>query len=86
MTSTAHPPWRHLLLALAVVVVWGTNFVVIKLALAHLPPLLFATLRYLFALFPAGLVLYWVTNTLLSIAQQWNINRRIAAQAARKKS
>jgi membrane protein insertase Oxa1/YidC/SpoIIIJ len=24
-------------------------------------------------------VLYWVTNTVLSIAQQWNINRRIAA-------
>ena len=32
-----------------------------------------------FAFFPSGLVLYWVTNTLLSIAQQWNINRRIAA-------
>ena len=30
-----------------------------------------------FAFFPAGLVLYWVTNTLLSMAQQWNINRRI---------
>jgi membrane protein insertase Oxa1/YidC/SpoIIIJ len=30
-------------------------------------------------------VLYWVTNTILSIAQQWNINRRIeAAMAARK--
>ena len=38
----------------------------------------------MFAFFPAGLVLYWVTNTLLSIAQQWNINRRIAAQEARK--
>ncbi len=37
-----------------------------------------------FAFFPAGLVLYWVTNTLLSIAQQWNINRRIAAVAAKK--
>jgi YidC/Oxa1 family membrane protein insertase len=33
-----------------------------------------------FAFFPAGLVLYWVTNTLLTIAQQWNINRRIEAQ------
>jgi len=33
----------------------------------------------MFAFFPAGLVLYWVTNTILSIAQQWNINRRIAA-------
>lgn len=31
----------------------------------------------MFAFFPSGLVLYWVTNTVLSIAQQWNINRRI---------
>jgi YidC/Oxa1 family membrane protein insertase len=38
-----------------------------------------------FAFFPAGLVLYWVTNTILSIAQQWNINRRIAAAMAAKK-
>jgi YidC/Oxa1 family membrane protein insertase len=35
-----------------------------------------------FAFFPAGLVLYWVTNTLLTIAQQWNINRRIEATGA----
>jgi YidC/Oxa1 family membrane protein insertase len=39
-----------------------------------------------FAFFPSGLVLYWVTNTILSIAQQWNINRRIGALAAAKKS
>jgi len=32
------------------------------------------------AWFPAGLVLYWLTNTLLSIAQQWNINRVVAAE------
>lgn len=57
MTAVAHPPWRHLLLALAVVAVWGTNFVVIKAALAHLPPLLFATLRYALAFFPAVLLL-----------------------------
>jgi O-acetylserine/cysteine efflux transporter len=46
-------PLRHLLLAIAVVAVWGTNFVVIKLALAQLPPLLLATLRFCFALLPA---------------------------------
>jgi YidC/Oxa1 family membrane protein insertase len=34
----------------------------------------------MFAFFPAGLVLYWVTNTGLSILQQWNINRKIAAE------
>jgi YidC/Oxa1 family membrane protein insertase len=36
----------------------------------------------LFAFFPSGLVLYYVTNTVLSILQQWNINRRLAVQAA----
>lgn len=46
-------PLRHLLLALAVVVVWGTNFVVIRIGLDELPPLLFATLRFCFALLPA---------------------------------
>jgi YidC/Oxa1 family membrane protein insertase len=33
------------------------------------------------AWFPAGLVLYWLTNTLLSIAQQWQINRVVEAEA-----
>lgn len=46
-------PVRHMLLAVAVVAVWGTNFVVIKLALAQLPPLLLATLRFSFACVPA---------------------------------
>lgn len=45
-------PLRHLLLALAVVAVWGTNFVVIKLALGQLPPLLFAALRFTLAALP----------------------------------
>ena len=48
---------RHFLLAMAVVAVWGTNFVVIKLALGHLPPFLFAALRFSLALFPAVLFL-----------------------------
>ena len=30
-----------------------------------------------FLWFPAGLVLYWLTNNILSIAQQWVITRRI---------
>ena len=48
---------RHFLLALAVVSVWGTNFVVIKVALGHLPPLVFAALRFTLALLPAMLIL-----------------------------
>jgi O-acetylserine/cysteine efflux transporter len=53
----ATPPPRHLLLALAVVAVWGTNFVVIKLALAALPPLLLAALRFALAWLPAALLI-----------------------------
>ncbi len=33
----------------------------------------------MFAFFPAGLVLYWLTNSILSMAQQWNINRVLGA-------
>jgi len=45
-------PFTHLLLALSVVFVWGTNFVVIKWALADLPPFLFAALRFIFCIVP----------------------------------
>ena len=31
---------------------------------------------FLFATFPAGLVIYWTWNNVLSIAQQWVIMRR----------
>ena len=49
---STHLPLSHLLLALAIVAVWGTNFVVIKLCLASFPPFLFAALRYTFAFLP----------------------------------
>jgi O-acetylserine/cysteine efflux transporter len=52
-----HLPLRHGLLALAVVAVWGSNFVVIKNALADLPPLLFAALRFSLAFLPAAFFL-----------------------------
>ncbi len=57
MTAHHRPalPLLHLLLALAVMAVWGTNFVVIKLALAHLPPLTLASLRFAFAFLPLAL-------------------------------
>ena len=32
-----------------------------------------------FAFFPSGLVLYWLVNNVLSIAQQWVINKRLGA-------
>jgi YidC/Oxa1 family membrane protein insertase len=34
----------------------------------------------MFALFPAGLVVYWLTNTVLSILQQWRINVLVARE------
>ena len=37
-------------------------------------PLIFGVM---FFFFPAGLVLYWLTNNILSIAQQWVINRKL---------
>ena len=43
---------------------------------AFMPVIMAATMAW----FPAGLVLYWLTNTLLSIAQQWRINKLVEAE------
>lgn len=47
-------PLRHVLLAVAVMAIWGTNFVVIRLGLDHLPPLTFAALRFATVFLPAA--------------------------------
>ncbi|MGE6243927.1 EamA family transporter [Ectopseudomonas guguanensis] len=44
---------KDLLLALLVIVVWGLNFVVIKVGLHGMPPMLMGALRFLLAAFPA---------------------------------
>ena len=44
----------------------------------QLMPIVFT---FFFLMFPAGLVLYWTVNNLLSILQQWIVNRQIAAAA-----
>ena len=43
---------RHGLLALAIMAVWGSNFVVIRLGLDQFPPFLFAGLRFTLAALP----------------------------------
>ncbi len=48
---------------------------------AFMPVIMAVTMAW----FPAGLVLYWLTNTLLSIAQQWRINKLVAAEDGKKK-
>ena len=55
--KTTTLPLSHLLLALAIVAIWGTNFVVMKNCLAIFPPFLFAALRYTFALLPMAFLI-----------------------------
>mgnify|MGYP001195238514 CR=1 FL=1 len=45
-------------------------------------PIIFS---FFFFFFPAGLVLYWLVNNILSIAQQWHVNKKIHAAALKKK-
>ena len=46
-------------------------------------PIMFSVM---FAFFPSGLVLYWVTNTILSIMQQWLINKKLGVDVTIPKS
>lgn len=48
---------RHVMMAIAVALIWGFNFIVIKLGLNAFPPLLFSALRFLCAALPAVLVI-----------------------------
>ena len=43
---------------------------------AFMPVIMSVTMAW----FPSGLVVYWLTNTLLSIAQQYRINKLVAAE------
>lgn len=51
--SHSHMKSHHILTALIVIVLWGMNFVVIKIGLKGIPPLLLAALRFMFVAFPA---------------------------------
>jgi len=46
----------------------------VQAKLMWIMPLAFSVM---FFFFPAGLVLYWLTNNILSIAQQWMINKQL---------
>ena len=87
---TAHDPWYVLPL------LYGASFYASQLLnppppdplqakIVRLMPIFFTVL---FFFFPAGLVLYWLVNQILSLAQQWFITRSIArasnAKAAAK--
>jgi len=51
-TSSAQFTTRDLLSALLVVIIWGTNFVAMKIGLRHLTPFQLGAFRYLFAVLP----------------------------------
>lgn len=61
-------PLPHLLLAVAVMAVWGTNFVVISFALEHLPPLVLAALRFALVFVPMALFVKPPTVKLSNLA------------------
>jgi YidC/Oxa1 family membrane protein insertase len=50
----------------------------VQARMMQIMPLVFTAF---FFLFPSGLVLYWLTNTALSILQQWRINKVVAREA-----
>ena len=59
---SSHPapyalPLSHLLLALLVAVIWGTNFVVVKIVLETWPPLFFVFVRFLICFLPMAFFL-----------------------------
>lgn len=83
---TAHDPWYVLPL------LYGASFYASQLLnppppdpmqarIIKLMPIFFTVL---FFFFPAGLVLYWLVNQILTLAQQWHITRRIQRGAKTK--
>ena len=67
----------------------ATMFLQMRMSPAPADPMQAQIMRFmpimmtvLFLWFPSGLVLYWLTNGLLSIAQQWYITRKIDAEHA----
>lgn len=52
-------PLRHILLALAVVTLWGVNFIAIHFSLEHFPPLFLVGLRFTVLAIPALLFVPW---------------------------
>ncbi|HAT31215.1 MAG TPA: EamA family transporter, partial [Janthinobacterium sp.] len=76
MSNVNHHPLsgRDLIAALCVVLIWGTNFVAMKLALRDLTPLQLGAARYLFAVLPLVLLvkppkLHWKWVVIYGLCQ-----------------
>ncbi|MEQ1663251.1 MAG: membrane protein insertase YidC [Thiobacillus sp.] len=83
---TAPDPWFILPIIMGV-----TSFLQVKLNPQPMDPMqakimmiMPVAFSVMFVFFPAGLVLYWVVNNILSIAQQWAINKQAEGGAKAK--
>jgi YidC/Oxa1 family membrane protein insertase len=80
-------PWINLPVGLLPILMTGSTLLQtwlnptppdpLQARLMWIMPLAFS---FMFFFFPAGLVLYWLTNNILSIAQQWYINRKLGVK------
>ncbi len=76
---SSHDPWYILPLVMTLTTVLQTSLNPappdpLQAKMKWIMPLAFSVM---FFFFPSGLVLYWITNNILSIAQQWIINTRM---------
>ncbi len=76
-------PWLNMPMGPLPILMMGSS--VLQVALGAKPPdpvqarmmwMMPIAFGFMFFFFPAGLVLYWLTNNILSITQQWYINRK----------
>lgn len=87
ITDLAMPdPWYILPVLMAV-----SMFIQQRMALPPADPMQAKVMNFVPIIFghvlllPVGLVLYWIVNNVLSIAQQWWINKQYEASKAKKK-
>jgi len=85
---SARDPWFILPILMAVTM-WGQTLLnpeppdPVQARVMKIMPIVFSIF---FFFCPAGLVLYWLVNNVLSIAQQWQITRMLQREAAQRKS
>ncbi|MBP6115427.1 MAG: membrane protein insertase YidC [Neisseriaceae bacterium] len=83
ITDLARPDPYYVLPALMAITMFVQTFLnpppadPMQAKMMKIMPIAFSVM---FFFFPAGLVLYWLVNNILSIAQQWLVNRKIAKQ------
>ena len=85
-------PWLNMPIGLLPILMGATMIIQTSLNPAPTDPIQAQVMKVMpivfsifFFFFPAGLVLYWLVNNILSIAQQWYVNKTIHAAALAKK-